>query len=445
MLSASRSLKIIIILSLLTEVLYLVYIALNGAGNIPLYMLIYFEAFLFFIAAWFVIRRTKDQITVKPLNKLTGFLFGKNTNKLDLTLPLLIVIFGIIFRITLIPSVPATSPDVYRYMFEGRTTLSGNNPYVVTPGDKRVSNLADDNFDKVMFKELPAIYPPLSQGIFALSQFFTPGSYISIKIIFLLFDIMAMIFLLKLLVLKGKDPNLVLLYAWLPLPVMEYFANAHIDVAGYSFLIIFIYYLEKGKIYLSVIPFALSFIIKLYPVMLLPLLLKKIGFKKTFVFGIFFIVIVVLFYLPFVYNNLYVVESLVKYVQHWEFNGSVYNLIKYFSHGQLARQICAVMLIIAIAGISLRYIDFTKGAFGVFLAYVIFAATLYPWYLGWAAILNPFAGFTSIMSLFFTSNFSNFTPLGDTWKEYTWVLLVQYIPFFILLIIDLKKSVFRQP
>ncbi|MFO7447870.1 MAG: glycosyltransferase 87 family protein [Ignavibacteriaceae bacterium] len=436
----SKKITLIISLGIFTEIFYLLFVFVNGDGNIPAYMFIYFEAFILFFAAWFVIKKADSKSDVHFVSKFIKKIFKTDDHaSARLSFPILIILAGILFRVTLIPTAPATSPDVYRYIWEGRTTVNGYNPYINTPDDPQLEHLRDDIYEDVAFKHLPAIYPPFAQIIFAVSQFITPGSFLSLKIIFLLFEILTMYFLLKLLLLKGMKPGLVLLYAWLPLPIMEYFVNAHIDVVGLSFLIMFIYYLEKGKITLPAIFFALSFLTKLYPLMLIPLLIKKIGLKKLLIFLIWFAGITFLFYLPFIYKDIYVTESLVKYMQHWEFNASVYNLLKYFTNGQAAREICAILLIISVASIATRYTDFTRGVFGVFLAYIIFAATLYPWYLGWLAVLNPFAGFVSVISLFFTANFSNFTPLGEVWREYFWVLLLQYIPFFGLLVYDFKK------
>jgi hypothetical protein len=115
-----------------------------------------------------------------------------------------------------------------------------------------------------------------------------------------------------------------------------------------------------------------------------------------------------------------------------------------FSDSDLARIICSVLLIIAIAVISYKYRDFVNGTFGVLLSFVIFATTIYPWYLGWIAALNPVLNFYSVFSLLFTSNLSNFTPLGKVWQEYWRVLVIEYFPFFLLLYIDLQNRIFSK-
>jgi len=93
--------------------------------------------------------------------------------------------------------------------------------------------------------------------------------------------------------------------------------------------------------------------------------------------------------------------------------------------------------------ISFRYKNFVNGVFAVFLTIIIFSTTLYPWYLGWIASLNVFTGFFSLLSLFFTINFSNFTPLAEKWKEYPIVWIIEYVPFYGLLFYDLWRRRLR--
>jgi len=414
-------------------------------GNIPFYMFLYFELFILFFFAWFVIK--KYAIGESEADKLGGentlLKFLKRIMRLpdstNLKIPIIIFFFGILFRITLFPTEISTSGDVYRYIWEGKVLYNGFNPYLISPNNPKLDNLHTEELPaKVTFKHLTAIYPPLAEIIFLIGYFISGESALGLKIIFLVCEIVTLIFLLKLFSLKEKNLNLVLLYAWLPLPILEYFINAHLDPLGIMFLVVFVYYMEKGKPLISALPFALSFLVKLLPIILFPLLIKKLGVKRTFYFAFIFLFISALFYLPFTGDNLSTIQPLLKYLHRWEFNGSIYNLFKYFfSDSEKARIFCGILLIISVGIIAIKYKDFIRASCGIFLSYIIFAATLYPWYLGWIAVLNPFLNFYSITSLLFTINFSNFTPLGEVWKEYFWVLLIQYVPFFILLAYDL--------
>jgi alpha-1,6-mannosyltransferase len=434
---------------ILTEIFYLLFAFLNKNGNIPLYMFIYFETFILFFFSYFLI--LKKIFEHEPADSSQGsliFIYDKllkilqldPNEKGKLKMPLLIILFGIVFRITLLPTSITTSDDVHRYLWEGKVIVNGNNPFTTPPNDSCLFHLHDDNFGKVTFKHLPAIYPPLSQIVFAVTYFAAGNSIVFLKIIYLVFELITLIFLLKILILKGKNPKLILLYAWLPLPIMEYFINAHLDPIGIAFLVTFVYYFEKNKLGISSVLLAFAFLTKLLALFILPLIIKKLGIKKTLIFYLIFLLTCLIFYLPFISRNLDVLAGLFRYLEHWEFNGSIYNIIKViFSRGDIARTVCAVLLSLSVIIISFKYNDFINGIFGIFLCILIFSTTLYPWYLGWIASLNVITGFASVSSLFFTINLSNFTPLAEKWREYTIVLFIEYIPFYGLLIYDLWK------
>lgn len=418
-----NSFLLLILLGIITEIFYLAFAILNEERNIPLYMFIYFESFILFIFAYFLVRRNRFD------------------EKYKAKIPILIIAFGLLFRITLIPTSYTTSDDVHRYLWEGKVLANGFNPYTTPPNDSTLIHLRDDNYEKVTYKHIHAIYPPLSQVVFAVNYFVAGNGTVFLKIIYLIFELITLIFLTKLLQQKEKDPKLVVIYAWLPLPIMEYFINSHLDLIGITFLILFIYYFEKQKYHISSIMLAFAFLSKLLALLLLPLVIKKVGFKKALTFYAIFILTCLIFYLPFVSVNHDVLSGLFKYLTRWEFNGSVYNLIKIiFSSGEIARIFCAALLSLSILIISLRYKNFIHGVFAVFLCIVIFSTTLYPWYLGWIAALNVFNPFYSVLSLFFTINFSNLTPLAPKWKEYPIVWIVEYVPFYGLLFYDLWKK-----
>ena len=393
-------------------------------------MFTYFEVFLVFSLAFYVIK-TKQSHEIKQFNP-------------RINIPVFIIIAGIIFRITLIPAAPTTSPDVYRYIWEGKVIAHGFNPYVSPPDAPILTQYRSDIWTNIGFRHMTTIYPPFAQLSFFLGYLISGEKLWGPKFLYLFCEIITLLFILKILRLRKLNPGYVILYAWLPLPIMEYFINAHIDVVGITFLILFLYHLEKGRKNISAIFYALSFLVKFYPIMLFPLLIKKIGIKKLLPFTMIFLLISFIFYIPFITKDFAIKNALTTYLLHWEFNGSVYNLIKIASDGNIARILCGILLIITVVVISFEYRDFINAAFGILLSFVIFATTMYPWYLGWISALNPVLNFYSVLSLLFTSNFSNFTPLGKVWQEYWRVLIIEYIPFFILLYVDLHRKIFQK-
>ena len=424
----NNPIKIILFTGIIFELLYLSYLPFNLAGkNIPAYMLCYAAGFVLYSLSIFIIKK-KDGSEESTLFK----------NKTAI----LVILFGIAFRATMLPAHITTSDDVYRYIWEGKVLYNGYNPYQYPPGDKALIPLHSAELPaKVAFHTFAAIYPPLSQVLFVVNYIISGENEFGLKLIFLLCEIVTMIMITQILRERKKPLSFVLYYAWLPLPVLEYFVNAHVDPVGIMFFVLFIYFVLKDNVPLSAVSLALSFLSKLYPIFLLPLILKKFGFKKSVLFGVIFAVMVVAAFIPFLPKDRFVAESLLKYMTHWQFNSSFYYIFLNILHnGYNAKIICNIMLVVTVLSISIFYKDFIKAVCYVLIAVIAFSATIYPWYFGWAAAVNPLFGFYSLFSLFFTINFSNLTPLSVGWKEYWWVLLIEYIPFYLFLIFD----IFRQ-
>jgi alpha-1,6-mannosyltransferase len=424
------------------EVFLIIFVFLNGEGNIPLYMFIYSEMFLLLLIGLFLVKKKiltfRLPYTSRLLNSITKI-------EGDLSVPGFIIITGLIFRLTLFPANLTTSPDAYRYIWEGKVILNGYNPYEYEPVNPELRKLhTADLPSKITYNEMKAIYPPVSQFTFAAAYFLAGDRLWGLKLIFFIAEALSLIFLLKLLHLKRKDPGLVILYAWLPLPVMEYFINTHLDALGISFFIIFLYLFETGSYYKSAVLFSLSFLSRFFPLFIFPLIMKKLGIQRTLVFGLILSGITIIFYSPFLQPDLSIFDFLLRYLQRWEFNASVYYFLKLFMSNEAARLLCAIMFISAAGLITRFYTDFSKAALGILIAFIIFTSTVYPWYLGWIGAINPLYGLLSVTSILFTSNLTNFTPLSPVWKEFTIVLLIEYVTFFILLAADYKKRI-RKP
>jgi alpha-1,6-mannosyltransferase len=422
----------------LIEFFLLLFLILNIDGNIPLYMFIYFQFFLLFLLAFYLVK--KDLVNLHLPHGVNSILMKMlNINK-EVSLPVFIIAAGILFRVTLIPAELTTSPDALRYIWEGKVIVNGYNPYMYEPVHEELAHLRTPDLpSKIHYKEKKAVYPPGAQYIFALAYLISSEDLWGLKLLYLLFEALTMIFLLKLLHLKNKNMNYVLLYAWLPLPVMEYFVNAHLDAIGLSFFIMFLYFLEKQKHFTSSVCYALAFLSRFYPIFIFPLFLKRLGLKGTLHYGIVLVLFTIAFYLPFITQEVNIFSFLMLYLERWEFNASVYYFLKLFTTNETARILCAVMFFITIGLISYYFKEFSKAALGILIAMIIFTSTVYPWYLGWLAVLNPLHVFYSALSLFFTVNLSNLTPLSPVWTEYTIVLLIEYITFFVLLIFKDSK------
>ncbi|HKI78261.1 MAG TPA: hypothetical protein VKA26_06945 [Ignavibacteriaceae bacterium] len=443
------AINFILIAGCIVEVFFIVFVLLSfTTGNIPLFIFVYVETFLIMLCVFYLLKKldfkSRLQTGKKYSDSFIVRLFAKilSIEKPDaykLKIPLLIILFGIVFRITLLPAVNTTSPDVNRYIWEGKILYHGFNPYTTSPDDEHLSQFHDNLYRKVTFKDMTAIYPPMAQLTFVAAYVISGENLIGLKLIYLLFDLLIIFFLLKLFYIKKIDLNNIILYAWIPLVLLEFFVNTHLDLIGILFMILFIYFMEKEKFYIASVFFTFSFLSKMFPIILLPLIIKKAGIKKSFRFVLIFAGLIILFYFPFIYKDFSIFSSLTTYLKTWQFNASAFYLLKHqLSNESLARMICGFSFVALVGIISYLYKDFTRGVYGILIGWLIFSTTVYPWYLGWIAAINPLYSFYSVTSLLFTANFSNFTPMGTEWREYTSVLLIQYIPFYLLLINDLR-------
>ena len=103
------------------EVFLSMFLNLNGeTGNISLFMFIYLETFLIMLITFYLIKRltkepVQDQQETKKneshfLSFFARLLSIEKEDSKKLKIPLLIILFGIIFRLTLFPTINTTSP-----------------------------------------------------------------------------------------------------------------------------------------------------------------------------------------------------------------------------------------------------------------------------------------------------------------------------------------------
>jgi len=234
-----------------------------------------------------------------------------------------------------------------------------------------------------------------------------------------------------------------LLYALSPLPLFQFFIDAHMDGFGIPFLVFGILFYLKDKKILSYFLIGLSVCIKPLGLIFLPILFfveKKWRnrFRVVFVPG----VLCLLLFLPFIFTGS-PFQALVTFTENWAFNGGVFDFLNiFFNDNQRTRLVCAILLLIAYAPVVFSKKDFlTKIYLSVFLL-LIFSPVVHPWYLSWLAVLLPmqprWSGivFVSLVSL------TSFTlinyQLTGVWKDYPVVLLLEYIPVLILFFRELS-------
>jgi alpha-1,6-mannosyltransferase len=143
--------------------------------------------------------------------------------------PAWVVGAALVFRVTFWPLYPAMSDDVFRYRWEGKLQAAGGNPYEVRPNDAAWSSLRDETFASTPGRDFRAVYGPLLEEIelatYRVVSRFEARPFAQafwFKVPSAVFDLGAMGVLWLLLKAKGIPRERILIYAWSPLPLIEF-------------------------------------------------------------------------------------------------------------------------------------------------------------------------------------------------------------------------------
>lgn len=133
------------------------------------------------------------------------------------------LLLGTALAIRLAFLVMPTGYDTYRYIWEGRILLEGFNPYLHPPDDPLLTPFRDGIWQSVGHPGATAIYPPLTQWLFAAMASVGMG-LLGLKIVFAAAD-MALCALLC----RRFGAKAALIYAWNPLAAVSFAGGGHYD------------------------------------------------------------------------------------------------------------------------------------------------------------------------------------------------------------------------
>src|SRR5579859_3655750 len=191
----------------------------------------------------------------------------------------IILLGALIFRIMLLPLPPGLSHDSWRYLWDARVLLHGYSPYVYAPSDKVLLPLRDSLlYTNSRFRNVPTIYPPGAEAIYVLSYLLAPSNLFFLKGIFIVFDMVTCGALALLLARRGLDPRRVIIYAWCPLPVVEFAIQGHMDVITLMFMILAVLcagFSWRGSRTLTGFLIGMATLTKIYPIFLLVVIMRR--------------------------------------------------------------------------------------------------------------------------------------------------------------------------
>jgi hypothetical protein len=298
--------------------------------------------------------------------------------------------------------------------------------------------------------ELRTIYPPVAQGAFALAHGISPFSLGALRAVFALFDALVLALLVVALKSLGLSPLWSVLYWWNPLVLKEVFNSSHMDVLVLPFLLGAVIMATRHRYLLSTLLLAGAVGTKVWPVILLPVLLRPLWKKpKALVPAlILFGGVCVVLFVPVVTGGLDSNSGFTAYGKKWEMNDALFMLVlwgaKLFSaeHGALLARIAASLLL---AGWILKVSipepsggpDLWNRCTAVTAALFILSPTQFPWYFLWVLpfiVIRPrFSLFllTALLPLYYL-RFHLKVRSAVSWFDYG-IVWIEYVPVWIIL------------
>ena len=338
-------------------------------------------------------------------------------------------ILAIAWRLALMGAAPLVSDDVYRYVWDGQIQTAGFNPYETTPDDPALAHLHTDTTRRIdpTSAELPTIYPPAAELFFRAVTAVHPSAAAMIVAV-VLCDLFAALALWRWLVVTGRDPWWVLAYLWHPLVALEGAGGGHIDLLGTLLVVLTVLALALGRTTWAAVALALSISVKFLPVVLVPLLWRRVRVRDavtaTALFG--------LLYVPFIGGaSLLPTGSLAVYTEKWRFNGPVFAVLESWL------PVSVILGLAVLAGLSVAtYVrrrltaDAPEAWAWPFAAALLLMPAVYPWYLVW---LTPFLTVRANVPLLTWTVASVVTYVvwasqlaGDGWVLPGWVVPLEY-------------------
>lgn len=316
---------------------------------------------------------------------------------------------------------PSLSNDYARFLWDGELLNMGINPYDFKPNELiNLSSFQRSDYLQNLYFEMGNLsqenyscYPIFNQFYFAVATFFFDNLFVNIILLRLLIITTLCIgvnYLQRILILLQIEKRKGLLFALNPLLLIEVSQNLHFEGVMLSFLILAFYFLLKEKYWMSALFFMMAIQIKLIPLILIPFLLRYLGWRRTIlIWGMIGITgILASLLLLDQFNYLHFWGSIKLYFRQFEFNSCIlhwyivygewkygYNRIQTFGP-YLSRIAVEIIIVLAWFGNHFSFQKMVQRMFFAMIVYYLFSSTVHPWYILTPLLLGIFTPFRFI-------------------------------------------------
>ncbi|WP_029034171.1 mannosyltransferase [Salinimicrobium terrae] len=369
---------------------------------------------------------------------------------------------AVIFRLLFLFAIPNLSQDFYRFIWDGKLLLQGINPYLITPAEYFASGNLPFSGAGELFEGMgslsagnPTNYPPLNQIFFALAASLGGssilGSVIWLRIFIIAADIGIFYFGSQILKNLNLPKSNIFLYLLNPMIIIELTGNLHFEGVMLFFLLAAFYLLQRQKWLFSALLFSCSVAVKLIPLIFLPLLFRRLGWKKALRYYAITAILLLLFFLPFLSGafaeNFF--TSINLWFQKFEFNASIYYLIRWIGYrvegyniiGYAGPVLAGVVFLSVLLLSTLKRNAEMKGLLAsmmfAMVIYLFLATTVHPWYLATPLLLSVFTRYRFVQVWSFLVVLSYFAYSQPEYWENLWLIALEYVIVFGVMVYEI--------
>lgn len=296
-----------------------------------------------------------------------------------------------LLRLAFLPLLPGLTDDLYRYVWDGWLQMEGINPYRYPPEHEALRSFQRAPiYDLLNSQSYYSVYPSLAQLAFAVggwvyAEFGWHAAYYALKGVFATVEFGGVLVLSRLTTARN-----LLLYAWNPLVLIETAGQGHTEALLVPLLLAVIWAVRHGRGRWASVAVAGAGMVKLYPFVLWPLLLRRFGWTAVWPGAVFAAGISVPYAAPYVLPHIKASVDLFAYLM--EFNAGPYYLTKHVlwavTGADWSKVIGPTFRSLFLGLLPLIYVldwqrnwSFRWGSLLTIGAYVALSTTVHPWYL----------------------------------------------------------------
>ncbi|WP_420449700.1 hypothetical protein [Candidatus Palauibacter sp.] len=343
---------------------------------------------------------------------------------------------GIALRAGVFPAAPTLSEDIYRYIWDGWVQSNGVNPYAHPPSASALEELRTAWWPLINHADVPTIYPPGAQVVFALLASAGPAWWI-FKLGWLAADLLVARLIDRL--SSGRSVLPLLLYLWSPLVVVEVAWSGHMDPLGVAPMLGAVALAGSAAVpaWRSGALLGLAGAMKFAPLAALPALFRLRGGRALGAA----VLVPVLLYVPYMGAGSGLFDGLRTYADVWAFNGGLYRVLERLpGHPDLAKWIGASTVGIIALRAALHRWPLERALLWTIGSAILLSPTLHPWYLLWVlpfACLSVSRGWLLFSGTVFLAYAARDTYLATgVWPEPAWLVWLIHGPPLAMLALD---------